>query len=258
MHGLGNDILILDCIEYQPKLNAVTIQQLSDRHASIGFDQLITIERCHDTEADFSCQIYNADGSMAEQCGNGMRCVARYLHEYKRYVQNTLYIKTIAGIVSIVVPDYDHIAVNMSTPQIQQDNLPLTLSSGKTVTVTSLSLGNPHIVLPVDHLADIDVAMIGKELSTHAHFANGTNVGFMQINNPHDILLRTYERGAGLTLACGSNSCAAAVAGIHHGWLQSPVTVNLARGQLTIQWNKAETLIMQGPAAVAFDGAVSL
>lgn len=253
MHGLGNDIVIIDLTEQLIKLSPAIISQLADRHTGIGFDQLITIEN-NTQQANFFCRIYNADGTEAEQCGNGMRCVARYLHEQKRHSTDQLTIETIAGVCNIVINNYVDIAVSMNSPTILNQHLMLSTPLHGAFDVCSLSVGNPHIIIQIDNVADFPISVVGAQLSTDKHFTEGTNVGFMQIINQHEITLRTYERGAGLTLACGSNACAAAVTGITQGILTSPVTVNFERGPLTIEWDQQNKLIMRGAAENCFNG----
>lgn len=256
MHGLGNDILVVDRLETKIALNTTILRALSDRHTGIGFDQLITIEPSN-TSADVFCRIFNADGSEAQQCGNGLRCIARYLHDRKLVLSNTLSIETIAGIFPIVIHDNGNISVSMNSPTILDTNLVLAVPNLGEFRMTSLSVGNPHVVTRVDSIADTPIATIGSLLSTHTQFPEGTNVGFMQVNDQHQMTLRTFERGTGLTLACGSNACAAAVAGITQGWLISPVTVNFERGSLVISWNQRDELTMTGPAEYCFSGDVS-
>lgn len=257
MHGLGNDILVVDLLEQHRLLNTDTIRALSDRHTGIGFDQLITIEQKRG-EGDFFCRIFNTDGSIAEQCGNGLRCIARYLHDTNRLKTNRVMLETIAGVFPIQIKDNTHIAVSMSAPTIIDAALTLPLSDGQTIEMIALSVGNPHIITKVASIADVPLKRLGAALATHPHFPEGTNVGFMQVNNAHHVTLRTYERGVGLTLACGSNACAAVVAGIVKQWLSSPVTVQFERGDLHIAWDQHENLIMEGPADYCFSGKITL
>jgi len=254
MHGLGNDIVIVDCLREACSFDRDFIRALADRHTGIGFDQFITVEASRSPHTDFFCRIFNPNGSEAEQCGNGLRCVARYVHEQKIHPHDTLTIQTMAGHFPIVMPDYSAISVTMNSPTMIDDKLTLSLPTINDVELVSLLLGNPHAIMRVDHVLNFPVETIGPLLSAHAHFPHGANIGFMQVDNPHQVTLRTYERGAGLTLACGSNATAAAVAGIAKGWLTSPVTIHFQRGYLTISWDGAEKLVMQGPASVCYRG----
>lgn len=247
MHGLGNDFVITHHSINHLEKNL--IQQLSSRHTGIGFDQLLLVSSSE--KADFSCRIFNADGSEAEQCGNGMRCVARYVHEANLTTKNNLSIETKSGVVSVVIHDYDNIQVKMGTPKLEHQNLSLTDISLPVLCV--LSIGNPHAILQTSH--DSNLTMLGKKIATHSFFPNGVNVGFMEIVNRNKIRLRTYERGVGETLACGSNACAAVVAGISNNLLDSKVEVELALGSLSIEWaGKEKPVLMTGSASRVFDG----
>ena len=256
MHGLGNDIMIVDCLTNRWNVTKDHILALADRHTGIGFDQLITIEP-NKTSADVFCRIFNPDGSEAQQCGNGLRCIARYLSDKKIISSQSLTIETIAGIFPLIIHDENNIAMTMNSPTMLAKELMLTVAN-MTAKVVYLMLGNPHAIMRVDDVFALPIESIGKALSTHPHFTEGANIGFMQIDSPQQITLRTYERGAGLTLACGSNASAAVVAGISQGWLKSPVTVQFARGNLIISWDGKDKVIMQGPASWCYHGEAIL
>ncbi len=253
MHGLGNDFVVIDGISQDIHFTKTQIKQLAHRHLGIGCDQILLIQRS--TRADCLCIIYNADGSEAEQCGNGMRCVARFVHENQIIAKPSLTIETKSGVVSAVIHDYSSIAVAMGTPVIDLNLKQLELSNHRILPITALSIGNPHVITRVDSVKDFPVATLGAEIATHAHFLKGTNVGFMEIIDPQRIRLRTYERGVGETYACGSNSCAAVVAGILHHSLKKDVTVELPFGELQVSWqDKDAQVILTGPAALVFRG----
>jgi len=252
MHGLGNDIVIIDARSQPIVLDADHIRQLSNRHTGIGFDQLMIIEPSRTMSADVFCRIYNSDGSIAEQCGNGLRCVARFIHAQQNTKQ--LSIETLAGIFPILIQDDHNIAVTMNVSQINYQHLSLTLPKYDAIDLMTLSLGNPHAITQVADVTSYPIASIGSIIATHPEFPHGTNVGFMQLVDPQHIILRTYERGVGLTLACGSNACAAVVAGIINKQLHSPVTVEFELGKLHISWDQNDTMIMQGPATFVYDG----
>lgn len=267
MHGLGNDFIVIDAINQHIDINQLPIKTLAHRHLGIGFDQLLLVEKS--TVADVACKIFNADGSTAEQCGNGMRCVARFILEKGLSTKKTLSIETQCGIVTASVHDYDAIEVTMGVPCFEPARIPFisdkveTIYSLKTnlqteaLPITVLSMGNPHAILRVPTIDHFPVEKYGKEIAAHARFPNSTNVGFMEIINPHHIRLRTYERGVGETHACGSNACAAVVAGIHNGWLDASVDVELAYGHLYIEWSgEAHPVIMTGPAVKVFEGVI--
>lgn len=262
MHGLGNDFVIIDAVNQPIQLQVSTIQQLSHRHTGIGFDQLLLIEKSQ--QADFFCRIYNADGSEAEQCGNGMRCVARFLQEEHLTDKKSLSLETKAGIIAITIHDYDTIEVNMGVPLFEPKDIPflakqveplypIHIPPHDMMHIAVISMGNPHAIL-----FDSDaVREIGPLIATHNLFREGTNVGFVEIINPHHIRLRTYERGVGETLACGSNACAAVVAGIINHKLTNPVTVELALGQLNVKWEgKNHPVMMTGSASRVYSGTI--
>ena len=195
MHGLGNDFAVIDNIASVINPNHLDIAKLSDRHLGIGFDQLLLIGSS--TVADFSCRFFNADGSEAEQCGNGVRAVARFLRENKLFTKDKLRLETQAGVVEISSHDDDNIEVNMGKPQFFTSPLP---------EFTTLSMGNPHAIKVVDSAKIYPVETEGKNIATHPLFPEGINVGYMEIVDPHHIRLRTYERGVGETCACGTNA----------------------------------------------------
>jgi diaminopimelate epimerase len=255
MHGLGNDFIVIDAIHQTLDLSTIPINQLSHRYTGIGFDQLIWLETSD--IAEFSCRFFNADGSEAEQCGNGVRCLARYVHENGFIAKNTFQIETKSGAVSVRITDYNNIEVSLGIPALQ-GNKSINLAR-TTHDITILSMGNPHAILQVDSVKAFPVTEIGSQIATHSVFPQGTNVGFVQVINSQKILLRTYERGVGETYACGSNACAAVVAGITNEQLNAEVTVELALGELQIRWDGAGTpVIMKGPAEKVFDGVFQL
>lgn len=258
MHGLGNDFVVINAINQPFKTNAQAIQKLADRHLGIGFDQLLIIESSNN--ADFYCRIYNTDGSEAEQCGNGLRCVARYIHEEKLNNKKELLLETKAGVYPLVIRDYEHIRVSMGAPEIRHTliNLSLPNESGS-ISASVLAIGNPHAIIKVDTIDHIQTNRLGPDISSLSLFPNGANVGFMQIINDQHIRLRTYERGSGETFACGSNACAAAVAGIANGWLGHRVNVEFRYGSLEIEWNGNDQPIhMTGPASRVYSGKIDL
>lgn len=253
MHGIGNDFVIINCLKEIVDINKLSIKALADRHIGIGFDQLLLIEPSK--HADFFCRIFNADGSQAEQCGNGLRCVARYIHEEKLCPKNEFTLETLAGIFPIEIENYDHIRVTLGVPEISEALFDLKLNKDfKPIPVSILSVGNPHAIINLEtHLPLVDE--LGPLVSTHPVFPNGANVGFMQILNRKHIKLRTFERGVGETFACGSNAAAAVCAGIINGWLDKRVTVSFPYGDLTIEWaGENNSIQMTGPAAKSFTG----
>ncbi len=258
MHGLGNDFAIID--HFEQKFDVSSLQsclpQLANRHFGIGFDQLLLIEPS--TQAHFFCRIFNADGSEAEQCGNGLRCVARFVHENQLIQQSTFTLETKAGIYPIMIEDYQHIHMTMGTPTIVENLISFKLDN-ETIPLSILSIGNPHAVIQVETLDNHVAHQLGLQISSHAYFSDGANVGFMQIINPQHIRLRTFERGVGLTHACGSNASAAVVAGIINGWLTNKVEVEYRHGSLWVEWDgKHHPIQMMGPATFVFSGKFTL
>lgn len=253
MHGIGNDFVISDERFTNRHFDHDTIVALADRHCGIGFDQLLLIEPSE--KADFFCRIYNPDGSEAEQCGNGLRCVARFLHEEGIHSTLSMHIETRAGIFLVTIKDYDHITVQLGGPTIQTLNVSLSTAEHEFHQVAVLSLGNPHAIIPVTNLSETPIEKWGRTLSEHPHFPQGANIGFMEVLDRHALALRTFERGAGPTLACGSNAAAAACVGILKGLVVSPVKVQFACGVLCVEWHGAESPIsLSGSATLVFRG----
>lgn len=256
MHGLGNDFVILDASKHKVNAHQINIPLLAHRHLGIGFDQLLILHP--GKNADFSCQIFNADGGIAESCGNGLRCLARYIHEQGLRNKTTFTIETIAGVFSIVVKDYNHITVDMGVPVIS--NLESKIGIGtKELVASLLSVGNPHAIIRVSQLGQTAVGDLGARITSTGLFKNGVNVGFMEIVTSDYFKLRTYERGVGETYSCGTNACAAAVAGIMQGWLRSPLTVEVRYGKLIVAWDAPnETIKLSGPASLVYHGSIQL
>lgn len=255
MHGLGNDFVVVERISQAFSREKDFAKKFSDRYRGIGFDQLLVIDSS--SHADFACRIFNADGSEAEQCGNGMRCVARFIQEKKLSPKKSLTLETKAGIIETTIQDFDSIIVNMGPPQLN-GTCDLKIDNNL-IALTLISMGNPHAVISVTSVNDFPVVPLGHAISTHSTFPKGVNVGFMQIINRDHIRLRTFERGAGETCACGTNSCAAVVAGISNGLLDKKVKVELAHGHLWIEWDgEKQPVMMTGPAAWVFDGTITV
>lgn len=257
MHGLGNDFVVINGIEHIIDWKLLPAKKIADRHLGIGCDQILLIEPS--TSADFFCRIINADGSEAEQCGNGLRCVARFVHEKGLQQGNHFTLETIAGVFPVEIKDYDHIRVTIAA-RIESSSMQLSLTTlGTEVSGSALSIGNPHFIIKVADLQTTQTDQIGPAVSSHPSFPHGTNVGFMQVVSPDHIRLRTYERGAGETHACGSNACAAVAAGILDGSLHHAVTVEFHYGQLKIEWEgKNKPVHMNGPACTVFEGEITL
>ncbi len=276
MHGLGNDFVVLDLVTQRLTLDADLIRRLSDRHFGIGFDQLLIVEPPQQPDVDFQYRIFNADGSEVEQCGNGVRCFARFVHERRLTRKRHLRVSTKSGIVEPEINDQGWVRVNMGKPRLNATEIPslaketrpdgryqLTLDAlptQPTVEFGMVNMGNPHAVLLVPDIETAPVAEQGKLLESHAFFPERVNVGFMQVMSPQEIRLRVFERGAGETLACGTGACAAVVSGIQRGLLKadSDIQVHLPGGPLSIRWRPNDVVWMTGPTASVFQGSFRL
>ena len=269
MHGLGNDFVVFDAINQTVNLTPAQLQHIADRHFGIGCDQILLVEKPTQPDVDFRYRIFNADGGEVSQCGNGARCFVRFVHEHGLSDKTALRVETRAGIIEPRLLDNGGVTVNMGVPNFVPAQIPFAaehtalsypLQVGEhLIQISALSIGNPHAVLRVNDLDTAPVAILGAAIESHPRFPERVNAGFMQVVNPHDIRLRVFERGAGETLACGSGACAAAVAGIRHGWLESPVTVHTRGGDLLIEWpGQDQAVLMSGPATTVFEGTIEL
>jgi diaminopimelate epimerase len=269
MHGLGNDFVVIDAINQQVNLNTQQIQFLADRQFGIGCDQLLLVEKASSADIDFRYRIFNADGSEVEQCGNGVRCFARFVYDKAMTAKDTIAVETAAGIIYPSLLANGDVKVDMGLPRFEPSQVPfnaeilatsypLLLTNQETLEISVLSMGNPHAVTMVNDIDNADVATLGPMVENHQLFPEKVNAGFMQILNPEAISLRVYERGAGETLACGTGACAAVVSGIQRGLLNREVNVKLPGGELLIAWPDDQSSVwMTGPATHVFDGEIS-
>ncbi len=269
MQGLGNDFMMLDLVTQGLELTPELIRQWGDRHTGVGFDQLIVAEPPTDPTADFRFRIYNADGSEAQQCGNGLRCFARFIADNQLSPKRRLQLESLAGPLWTRLQDDGQVEAGMGIPTTEPALIPLQSDEpgpvhqfdvdGTTLQLTAISMGNPHAVLFVDNVQQADVAGIGAKLTRHPRFPEGVNVGFCQVVDSSFVRLRVFERGVGETLACGSGACAAMVAGRLAGRLCQRVKVSLPGGKLRIQWaGPGHELTMTGPAALVYEGTLQL
>ena len=265
MHGLGNDYVYIDCF---PAATAQLLadsdlpalaRRVSDRHMGVGSDGLVLI--MPSDEADAKMRIFNADGSEAQMCGNAIRCVGKYLYESGICRKLRLFVETLAGIRSLKLQvsggEVREVTVNMGVPCVQPD----TLMRGKDpVGFIAVNIGNPHAVFFRDNLSQVnEISHYGPLVSAHPHFPEGTNVEFAWVRNAHELDVRVWERGSGLTLACGTGACAAAVAAIRYGFTERKVVVHLLGGDLDISWETEEgAVLMKGPAAEVFRGEIAI
>ena len=269
MQGLGNDFVVLDGIRQHFVLSAEQIRLIGDRHFGIGFDQLLLVEKASQEGVDFRYRIFNADGGEVEQCGNGARCFARFVHEQGLATQSEIAVETLRGVIRPQLEDDGLVTVNMGVPKFLPEEIPFESTSdavvqaldvaGERVLLTAVSMGNPHAVLVVGDVDTAPVATLGPAIETHPRFPRKVNVGFMQVCDWNTIRLRVFERAAGETLACGTGACAAVVAGIQRGLLSSPVSVETRGGRLTIAWaGTSAPVMMTGPAVTVFSGEIEL
>jgi diaminopimelate epimerase len=272
MHGLGNDYIYVDWFS-QP-LDGVDLPELARRvsrfHFGIGGDGLIVIMPSE--KADFRMRVFNSDGSEARNCGNGLRCVSKYVYDHGLTDQTTFTVETLGGIVTPVVElgtdgKVSRVTIDMGEPGLHSEAIPMALPArpqvveqpitvdGRTFTMTAVSMGNPHAVLLLDEVKDEDVRHYGPLIEWHEWFPERANVEFIQVLNRNEILFRVWERGSGVTLACGTGACAAAVAAILSGKTDRKVTVHLAGGDLEIEWRESDNRVyMTGPATEVFSG----
>lgn len=268
MHGLGNDFLVIDLISQRAYLDALTIQRLADRHFGVGFDQLLIIEPPDLPHVDFKYRIFNADGSEVEQCGNGVRCFAKFVHDKQLTRKTKIRVQTKSGIVEPELGNHGWVRVNMGQPKFKPHEIPfiaqeqeelyrLELNQAQ-VDVDVVNMGNPHAVTVVPDILKANVAQLGPQIESHQNFPERVNAGFMQILNDKHIRLRVFERGVGETLACGTGACAAAVSGIRRGLLSNEVEVELANGSLHIAWREGDVVWMTGPTSTVYEGRFDL
>jgi diaminopimelate epimerase len=265
MHGAGNDFVVLDCTSGHFGLNAAQIRSLSERHVGIGFDQLLVVERPKLAGADFRYRIFNADGGEVEQCGNGARCFAVFVRERGLTRKRRIAVETAGGLIHPTLEPDGEVTVDMGVPRFGPADLPFAGGTGaaqeplevdgRCVTISAVSMGNPHAVQVVDDVDRAPVATEGPRIEHHPRFPQRVNAGYMQVLDRATIRLRVWERGAGETLACGTGACAAVVAGIRRGLLDAHVQVSTRGGVLRIAWQgDATPVTMTGPAARVFEG----
>ena len=268
MHGLGNDFVVIDAVNQQVSLSPEQLRRLADRHLGVGCDQILLIEKA-EGDGDFRYRIFNADGGEVEQCGNGARCFVRYVHDHGMTDKKEVRIETLSGVVIPKLEEDGKVTVNMGVPKFEPHEIPFIAQQraptyalrldDKQVEISVVSMGNPHAVRVVSDLDNAPVLTEGPLIEKHSRFPQRVNAGYMEIIDPHHIRLRVYERGAGETLACGTGACAAAVAGIQRGVLESPVKVSFFTGDLFIRWEgENQPVWMTGPAVAVFDGEIEL
>jgi len=269
MHGAGNDFVVLDGVRQKIELAPEQLRLLSDRHFGVGCDQILLVEKAESKEADFRYRIFNSDGGEVEQCGNGARCFMRFVHDHKLTGKRSIVVETQSGLIMPCLEQDGRVTVDMGAPIFDPSLVPFEGGSGAAsepftvdgheLRISALSMGNPHAVQVVEDIEKAPVGELGPLIERHPRFTKRVNAGFMQVMDKNSIRLRVYERGAGETLSCGTGACAAVVAGIRRGLLESPVNVVTRGGSLTISWEGGNTAVqMTGPAITVFTGEITI
>jgi diaminopimelate epimerase len=287
MHGVGNDFVVLDGISQRIDLAQIELRRIADRHFGVGCDQILVVERARAPGVDFRYRIFNADGGEIEQCGNGARCFVRFVRDKGLTTKREIRVETLSGVIAPRLEDDGRVTVDMGPPALEPARVPFDATGlaplrdlpaasplaagvrrvevwpldvyGRTTHVVVVSMGNPHAVQVVP---DVDLAPVGTQgplIEGHPRFPQRVNAGYLHVVDRHRIALRVYERGAGETLACGTGACAAVVAGIRLGLVDSPVVVATRGGELTIHWAGADNPVyMTGPAETVFEGEIEI
>ena len=272
MQGIGNDYVYVNCFQEKVENPGKVAKMVSDRHFGIGSDGLILIKPSD--VADFEMDMYNSDGSRGAMCGNGIRCVAKYVYDYGLTHKTSITVNTASGIkyldLTIENGKAVQIRVNMGTPILEASKIPVIsekekvidepiVAGNKEYRITAVSMGNPHAVTYIDDVKGLDIEKIGPQFEHHSIFPDRVNTEFVKVLDRNTVEMRVWERGSGETLACGTGACAVAVASILNGYTEDEVTVKLLGGDLKIYWDRKENLVyMTGPAEVVFDGEIKL
>lgn len=267
MHVSGNDFVVLDGVRQSFHVTSKLVQQMSDRHFGIGFDQLLLLESPKKPAADFEYRIFNRDGNEVAQCGNGALCVGKFLLEtgLTSFIHKKIILSTKARNLEVHLSTDNQIAVNMGVPLLDPKQIPFNTPhenvfydlklDNHTFFISAVNMGNPHVVLLTEDIHKTPVKALGKKIASHPAFPESVNVGFMQIIHRNQIRLRVYERGAGETLACGSGACAAVVVGQLRGLLDAEVNVLLPGGQLNVcRLSRKNPVWLSGLASTVFKG----
>ena len=272
MQGLGNDFVVLDFINQPIELNDRQFAQIADRRYGVGCDQILIVEPSETKEIDFRYRIINADGGEVGQCGNGARCLAKFVHQQGLTDKTSINVATSTSMMNLQVNPSGDVTVNMGKARFMPEQIPfdandvnlrnglytIPLNQNKNVSIAIANIGNPHCMLLVDDIDTAAVEELGKQLESHQRFPEKVNVGFMQMLNPSEIKLRVFERGAGETMACGSGACAAVAMGQKLGLLCENVIVHLLGGKLDISLTPENAIMMTGAAEFCFTGEITL
>lgn len=276
MHGAGNDFVVIDAISQTLNFTPEQWKKLADRRFGVGADQMLVVEKPQSAGVDFRYRIYNADGGEVEQCGNGARAFVKFVTDKGLTAKRRIKVETMSGVIEPTLEADGRITVDMGAPILEPEKVPFDAAgltgkqeggdtlwpldiNGKTLWISAVSMGNPHAVQVIDDANTAPVLQDGPVIEHHPRFPKRVNAGFMQIVNRRQINLRVFERGAGETLACGTGACAAVVAGIRRGLLDSPVRVSTRGGELSIAWAGAGSPVMlTGPAVSVFEGEIDI
>jgi diaminopimelate epimerase len=277
MHGAGNDFVVIDATRKPIALTAAQLLRLGDRRFGVGADQILVVEPSATPDVDFRYRIFNNSGDEVEHCGNGARCLVRFVHDKGLSPKTSLRVETVNNLLELHLQGDGRVSVDMNRPQFDLAALPfdagglqsrtvggfelwpLALPGGGEVEVALLSMGNPHAVQIAASVDAAPVATVGAQIEQHPRFARKVNAGFMQVVDRAQIRLRVFERDAGETLACGTGACAAVVAGIRLGLLDRRVEVHTRGGRLAIEWAGGDaSVLMTGPAETVFEGSIEL
>ena len=272
MHGIGNDYVYVNCFKETVEHPSEVAIKVSDRHFGIGSDGLILIKPSE--VADGKMEMYNADGSQGAMCGNGIRCVAKYMYDYGITDKTSISVETKSGIkyLDLTLKDgkVDTVKVNMGTPILKAADIPVrsekeqvidepVMVDGKEWKITCVSMGNPHAITYIDDVKNLEIEKIGPKFENHEIFPDRVNTEFVHVIDRNTVEMRVWERGSGETLACGTGACAVAVSSILNGLTEEEVTVKLLGGDLKIFWDRTENKVyMTGSATTVFDGEISL
>ncbi len=272
MQGLGNDYVYVNCFQEKIENPSEVAVKVSNRNFGIGSDGLIMINPSK--VADFEMEMYNADGSRGEMCGNGIRCVGKYVYDYGLTDKTSIAVETLGGIkyLDLTVEDgkVTFVRVDMGSPELVPANIPIVAEGdtvidapivvdGKEYRMTGVSMGNPHTVVYLDDVQGLEIEKIGPQFENHERFPNRINTEFARVVDRSTVEMRVWERGSGETLACGTGACAVAVASILNGLTENNVTVKLLGGDLQIEWDRdANKVFMTGPASVSFEGEIEI
>ena len=272
MHGIGNDYVYVNCFQETVENPSEVAIKVSDRHFGIGSVGLILIKPSE--KADFEMEMYNADGSQGAMCGNGIRCVAKYVYDYGLTDKTSISVDTKSGVkyleLTVEEGKVREVRVNMGSPELQTEKIPMIYPMDKVISqplnvheqiyeVTAVSMGNPHAVVYLDDVKNLKIEEAGPYFEKHRAFPESVNTEFVRVIDRNTVEMRVWERGSGETLACGTGACAVTVASVLNGYTEEEVTVKLLGGDLKIFWDREKNLVyMTGPAAVVFDGEIQL